>query len=79
MLTWHAADGTSLPGAAVPMELAPGGIARTRVDLVAPDDPGRWTLVGDIVSVERGALSSTGWSAPSMAVLVDPIGLAAEH
>lgn len=79
VLAWHASDGTNLPGAAVPMELAPGGIARTKVDLVAPDDPGRWTLVADIVNAEHGALSSTGWSAPSMAVLVDPSGLAAEH
>ncbi len=79
VLTWHAADGTDLPGVEVPMELAPGAIARTTVNLVAPSDAGRWTLVGDIVNVDRGALSSTGWSAPSMAVLVDPTGLSAEH
>ena len=78
VLTWRSRGGTEQPAAQLPIELAPGTTAKLKVDLVAPDQAGTWTLTSDIVNVVRGALSSTGRSLPTMAVLVDPRGLAAE-
>ena len=77
-LVWRAADGSELPAARLPIALAPGQGARLDLDLVAPDSAGQWTLVPDVVNVERGALSSTGRSLPTMAVTVDPRGLSSE-
>ena len=76
-LTWRADDGTSVPAGSLPAELAPGQLARFTLDAVAPPEPGAWTLVVDVVNLERGALSSTGRDLPTVQVLVDPINLAA--
>jgi hypothetical protein len=35
-------------------------------------------LSGDIVNLGRGALSATGWAPPTLTIVVEPRGLAAE-
>jgi hypothetical protein len=78
VLTWRSADGTELPAAEVPAELAAGQALALSVALVAPPDAGTWTLAGDIVNPVRGALSSTGRDLSRTTVSVDPKGLSAE-
>jgi hypothetical protein len=78
VLTWRGDDGTERPAAELPAELAPGQAIKLSVALVAPSDAGLWTLVVDLVNLERGALSSTGRDLPSTTVIVDPKGLSAE-
>ena len=78
VLTWRSRSGDEVPAARVPMELAPGTSGKLRLNLIAPEQAGTWMLTTDVVNVVRGALSSTGRSLPTMAVLVDPRGLAAE-
>ena len=78
VLTWRADDGTELPAAELPAELAPGQALKLNLSLVAPPDAGTWTLAVDVVNLERGALSSTGRDLPTTTVTVDPTGLSAE-
>jgi hypothetical protein len=78
VLSWRAKDGTELPAAQLPVELAPGQAVKLTLDLAAPDRAGAWTLVPDVVHLERGALSSTGNQLPTMSVTVNPRGLSAE-
>ena len=78
VLTWRAKDGTELKAARLPIALAPGQGVRLAVPLVAPEQAGVWTLVPDIVNVERGSLASAGVDLPTMSVSVDPRGLSSE-
>jgi hypothetical protein len=78
VLTWRSSDGTELPAAELPAELAPGQALVANLALVAPPDAGIWTLGVDVVNRPRGALSSTGCVLPSMTVRVDPKGFSAE-
>jgi hypothetical protein len=78
VLTWRADDGTELPAAELPAELAPGHSLKTSLSLVAPSDAGTWTLAFDVVNLERGAVSSTGRELPTTTVTVGPTGLSAE-
>jgi hypothetical protein len=78
VLTWRSADGTELPAAEVPAELAAGQALALSVALVAPLDAGTWTLAADVVNPVRGALSSTGRDLSRTTVSVDPKGLSAE-
>ncbi|MGZ8528616.1 MAG: hypothetical protein ACXWWR_07460 [Candidatus Limnocylindrales bacterium] len=78
VLTWRTDDGSELPAAELPAELAPGQTIKLNLVLVAPPQAGVWNLAVDVVNLERGALSSTGRDLPMTAVIVDPMGLSAE-
>ena len=78
VLTWQAADGSLVPAAEAPAELAPGQIARFKLSVLPPPEAGTWTLLADIVNLERGALSSTGRETPAVPIVVEPKGLTAE-
>ena len=78
VLTWRANDGTELSAAQLPVALAPGQALALNLAVVAPPDAGTWTLGVDVVSPERGALSSSGHDLPSMTVKVGPKGFSAE-
>ncbi|MEO8228147.1 MAG: hypothetical protein ABI628_00140 [Chloroflexota bacterium] len=78
VLSWRSDDGTELPAAEVPAELAPGQAVALSVALVAPPDAGTWTLTADVVNPVRGALSSTGRDLSRTSVGVGPKGLSAE-
>lgn len=78
VLTWRADDGSHLPAAELPAELAPGQALKLNLAMVAPLRAGLWTLAIDIVNLERGALSSTGRDLPATTMIVDPKGLSAE-
>ena len=80
VLTWRSQHGTEQPAAQVPIELAPGsGPGTLKLDLVAPDTAGAWTLVSDVVNVERvRCLDRPAACRRRWPVLVDPQGLAAE-
>ena len=78
VLTWRSRAGEEQPAAQVPIELAPGTSGKLKVDLVAPDEAGAWTLRSRSGQRRpRGAVLDRP-SVPTMAVLVDPKGLAAE-
>lgn len=78
VLTWRSDDGSELPAAEVPAELAAGQALALTVALVAPPDAGTWTLTADVVNPVRGALSSTGRDLTRTTVGVDPKGLSVE-
>lgn len=79
VLTWRSTDGSVVPAGKLPIALAPGQTTRLSPGLVAPPDAGAWTLAVDIAHPDYGALSSTGRDLPSLSVIVDPKGLAAEN
>jgi hypothetical protein len=70
VLTWHSADGDERPAANLPAELAPGATATFSLSLVAPREPGDWSIAVDVVSVEYGALSSNGSGSQGVPVAV---------
>jgi hypothetical protein len=78
VVTWRTADGTQLPAAELPAELAPGQVVELSLVLVAPPDAGTWTLAVEVMNRAHGALSSTGRDLPTTTVIVDPRGLSTE-
>lgn len=67
--TWVAGDGSAVP-APISIRLddavfAPGGIAATLVDLLAPDSAGNYLLLLDVLTPESGPMSALG-SAPAI-------------
>src|SRR5207249_4287730 len=53
-LVWHSADGAERPAVSLPAELAPGAVASFQIDLVAPREPGDWSIGVDVASAQFG-------------------------
>jgi hypothetical protein len=60
VLTWHSSDGDDRQAVSLPAELAPGMSATFQIALVAPREPGDWSISVDVLSEQLGALSSNG-------------------
>src|SRR5436190_8915825 len=60
VVTWYSADGEVREAVRLSGELAPGAFASFQIDLVAPREPGDWSIALDVVSDQLGALSSNG-------------------